>query len=430
MPEFATEFLSRYEREPEEMHDTAVFAQPFYQSIEVIKRGGESITQRFTLRGPRGFANSLENAQQISAVKKNSEYFRFLTGYGRALGSIRIPHEDITHANADPEYGADLLEKNVDSGVAGFAQDLVFQIFGPAGGNFGTATFHSAASAPYPVFALRFADPSLVAHCQTGDQIEIATDDGTSTGWVRTGQVGIVIDRDVDNGYLQVAALSDPTTAANPGGWDATGATTYYVFRLGMAHKGVPEDIVVGMSYWMPDTRQTSVLFGVNRALDSALSGQRLLTSEAVGTIARRAKRLTSKTKARLGNHAAEVGRGQNLYLNPEEWDILEDQENSRVVNPRESTVVNGYKSIKIQTAIGELDCVPEPAQPKGRARLISPKVCKFVCPSGKLVAPVNIGYGITHPIQGSNDAEIKPFYYGQFIMGPPHAHGSFATTG
>lgn len=168
----------------------------------------------------------------------------------------------------------------------------------------------------------------------------------------------------------------------------------------------------------------------MNRALDAALSGQRLLPAESVGTIARRGKRLVAKTKNRLGSDAAQAGRTQKLYLNPEEWDILEDQENSRVVNPRESTIVDGYKTIKIQTAIGELDCVPEPAQLKGRARLLTPKLCKFVCPSGKLVAPVNIGYGITHPIPGSNDAEVKPFYYGQFIMGPPHAHGGFATTG
>lgn len=251
MPEFATEFMGRYEREPDEMHDTAVFAQPFYQSIEIIKRGGESITQRFTLRGPRGSSSNLPHAQQISGVKPNSEYFRFLTPYGRMLGSIRVPHEDITHANADPEYGADLLERNIDSGVAGFAQDLLFQVFGAAGGNIGgTATFVAAANAPYPVFSLRFSDPSVLSHVQTGDQIQIAIDDGTSVNWVPVGQPALVLDRDTDNGYLQVAALTNTAVPGNPGGWDDTGATTYYVFRLGMAHKGVPDDIVIGMAYW------------------------------------------------------------------------------------------------------------------------------------------------------------------------------------
>lgn len=433
MGDFVTNYLSRYELEPDDLHDVAIKAQPMMGLYKYDKsRGSESATVRFTLRGPRGFSRTLAQAQQISAIKRNSEYFRFTVPYGKMEGSILFSLDELVKSEADPEYGADFLEQNTESGVAGFAQEICYQLNSLAGGAIGTATFHSAASSPRPVFSLNFsANPDQLASVMPGDQLEVSTNDGTSASHTTIAAAGVIIDRDTDSGFAQMAATTSPNTAANPGGWDDTGATTYYVYRLGAQHKGVPQDTVLPWSSYVPVTRSFTDLLGVNRALDAFLSGARLLTAEASGTLARRSKKLVAKCANRLGADKAAIGRNQKLWLNPEEWDTFEDQQNARVGRDVEKTAVDGYEAIQIRTAIGTLDVIAEPSQPKGYMRLVSPKLLRMISPTGKLINIFShgMGAGMLRAKEGSNDAELRPFFIGAHVVGPPHAHGIIPTT-
>lgn len=434
MGEFVNNYLSRWELDPDDANDLAIKAQPLLGLYGIEKsRGSESVTVRFTLRGPRGFARTLAQAQQISSIKRNSEYFRFTVPYGRMEGSIVFSLEELVKAEADPEYGADLLDTNMEAGIAGFGQEIVYQLDGQLGGSFGTATFHSASSGARPVFSLNFSStPEVLGRIQVGDQVEVSTADGTGSSDTTIAAAGVVIDRDTDNGYLQIAATSAPTVAANPGGWDDTGATTYYVYRLGEMQSNVPDGIIVPWSAYNPATRSTGSLYGVNRGADAFLSGARLLTAEATGTYARRAKKLVAKCVNRLGDTRNAVGKTQKLVLNPEDWDTFEDQQSARVGREVEKTAIDGYETIQIRTSLGVLDVIAEPARAKGTARLISPKVIKLASMTGKLVNLVSFGMGngmlVAKP--SSNDFEARPFWMGQHVVGPPHAHGVLPLTG
>ncbi len=434
MGEFVNNYLSRYELEPDELHDVAIKAQPELGLYRQEKsRGSESVTVRFILRGPRGFARNLALAQQISGVKRNTEYFRYTIPYGKMEGSILFSLEELEKAEADPEYGADFLETNMESGAAGFAQELCYQINGNAGGYFGQAAFKSASSGARPVYCLDFsATPEAIAGIMPGDQVEVSTADGTGLSDTTIAAAGVVIDRDTDTGFLQLAPVSAPTVAGNPGGWDDTGGTTYYVYRLGNQQKGVPEGIVVPWSVYIPATRSTSNLFGVDRSLDAFLSGSRLLTAEATGTFARRAKKLVAKCANRLGADKAAIGKSQILKLNPEDWDTFEDQQNARVGRDVEKVAVDGYEAIQVRTAIGTLNVIAEPSQPKGAMRLQSPKMLRFVSMRGRMINFVSYGAGgsMLYAKQGSNDFEARPFFMGQHVVGPPQAHGYIPLTG
>lgn len=431
MGEFVNNYLSRWELDPDDANDIALKAQPLLAMYGVEKsRGSESMTMRFILRGPRGFARTLAQAQQISNIKRNSEYFRFTVPYGRMEGSIRFTLEELVKAEADPEYGADLLDSNMESGIAGFAQDIAYQLNGTLGGAFGTATFHSASSGARPVFSLNFSsNPEVLGPIQTGDQVEVSTADGTATTDTTIAAAGVVIDKDSDNGYLQLASTSSPTVAANPGGWDDTGGTTYSVYRLGNQQKGVPDGIIVPWSAYVPATRSTGTLYGVNRGADAFLSGARLLSSESTGTYARRMKKLVAKCMNRLGDTKNAIGKTQKLILNPEDWDTFEDQQNARVGREVEKTAIDGYEAIQVRTALGITDVVAEPTQLKGTARLVSPKVIKLASMTGKLVNLVSFGMGngMLVAAPSSNDFEARPFWMGQHGVGPPHAHGIFS---
>lgn len=431
MGSFVDNYLSRWELDPDESHDTAIKAQPLLGLYKQEKsRGSESVTVRFTLRGPRGFARNLALAQQISNNKRNSEYFRYTIPYGRYEGSILFTLEELVKAEADPEYGADLLDSNMESGIAGCAQELVYQLNGDLGGSFGTATFHSALSGARPVFSLNFAStPEVLGRIQVGDHVEVSTADGTATTDTTIAAAGVVIDRDTDTGYLQVAPTSSPATAANPGGWDDTGATTYYVYRLGDQQKGVPESILVPWGAYIPINRSTGTLYGVNRGADTFLSGVRLLAAESTGTYSRRAKKLVAKCMNRLGSEKAAIGTSQILSFNPEDFDVFEDQQNARVERTVEKTAVDGYEAIQVRTSLGVMNVIAEPSQKKGYARLISPKLLKMVSMTGKMINIVSFGMGngMLRAKDGSNDFELRPFFMGQHVVGAPQAHGIFA---
>jgi hypothetical protein len=429
--EFVNNYLSRWELDPDDAHDLAIKSQPLLGLYGIEKsRGSESVTVRFVLRGPRGFARTLAQAQQKSNIKRNSEYFRFTVPYGRMEGSILFSLEELVKAEADPEYGADLLDTNMESGIAGFAQEIVYQLNGTLGGSFGQATFNATASGAFPVYSLRFSStPEVLGRLQNGDQVEVSTADGTSTSDTTLAMAGVVIDRDTDNGYLQIAPISAPSTAGNPGGWDDTGATTYYVYMLGAMQSGVPDGEVVPWSAYVPSTRSTGTLYGVNRGADAFLSGARLLSSEATGTYARRMKKLVAKCMNRLGDTRSAIGKTQKLVLNPEDWDTFEDQQNARVGREVEKVAIDGYEAIQVRTSMGVTDVIAEPSQLKGTARLVSPKVIRLASMTGKIVNLVSFGMGngmlVAKP--SSNDFEARPFWMGQHVVGPPHAHGIFS---
>lgn len=426
MTTFPLAFLSRYERDADLMHDVAVKAQPMYQKYTFEKRGTEAVAERFVLSGPRGSARTLVQAQSISALRKNSNYFRFLVPQGEYNGSILIPHKDIAQSDADPEAGAKVLEDNVDRGVANVAAQYIQLMFGPAGGNIGTATFVAAASNPYPVFALRFVSASTAARLQEGDHVIISTADGSGSSDVQTGQVGVVMNRDIDNGYVQIATTTDTETAANPGGWDDTGATTYYVFRLSELAAGDGSDIVVPWASYVPVTRQTSELLGVDRSADSALSGARLLDDESKGTISSRAKKLISKMRARLGTDANRVGRKQCLALYAEDWATFEEELSARLLREPETKTRDGYEAFVIGTVMGELEVISDPYMMEGYGRIISPAMCRLITTNGKLMRIVNEDGSIISRMPNSNDMEMRPVIYAAHVVGPPHAHGIF----
>lgn len=426
MTTFPLAFLSRYERDADLMHDVAVKAQPMFQKYTFEKRGTEAVAERFVLSGPRGSARTLQQAQSISALRKNSNYFRFLVPQGEYNGSILIPHKDIAQSESDPEAGAKVLEDAVDRGTANVAAQYIQLMFGPAGGNVGTATFHASASNPYPTYALRFVSAAAAARLQEGDHVIISTADGSGSSDTQTGQTGYVMERDFDNGYVRIAMTTDIATAANPGGWDDTGATTYYVFRLSELAAGDGSDIVVPWAAYVPLTRQTSNLLGVDRAADAALSGARLLADEARGTIASRAKKLCSKMRARLGTDANRVGRKQVLALYAEDWAVFEEELSARLLREPEMKTRDGYEAFVIGTVMGELEVISDPYMQQGYARLISPSLCRLITTNGKLMRVVNEDGSIISRMPNSNDMEMRPVIYAAHVVGPPHAHGIF----
>jgi hypothetical protein len=443
MGNFVENYLTRYELAPDELNDVALKAQAMIALYDQVKsKGSESVTVRFRLRGPRGFAPNLTEAQRISAGAPNSDYHRATVPYGKMEGEILFSLEEIIKSESDPEYGRDFLASNTEAGVAGFAQKIVERMNAPAGGaqNETTVTFNSAAASPLPVYHLDFsANPWELAGLTNGDLVQVSASDGTSAAHATLANAGRIVDLDLDNGYAQIAPEGS-TTPGNPGGWDDTGATAYYVYRIGEMHKASPSSTIIPWSTWNPSSRSTADLFGIDRSVHSSLSGNRLLSTDAAADAAltRRGRVLAAKIFTRVGGTDVQVGPKRSMVekslvalCNPEELESLEDEEQSRVMYKPERTVVNGFEAIFTQTQMGKLAYLPEPTQRRGTFRIVNPSQLHMVSITGQLINILSLGMGkgMLRAASGSNDMALRPFFFGAHVVGNPGAHAQHLTT-
>lgn len=422
----AASFLNLFYEPLDTIHTVSVRAQPLLKKYSFRKHGGEAVVERFVLAGPRGSSGDLTSAQTVAANTPNANYFRWLVEHGTYEGEIRIPHKDVAMSRGDRDAAARALRVAVDTGLEDFGAQQVRMLLGRTGLAVGSARYEDTAGTPtgFPAFCLRFeTDPSEAANLQVGDFVVISAGDASSGSDSLVGSVGVVIARDVDLGYAQVATTAAPTVAANPGSW--VDNTTYFVYRLGEFLPGDPSAIVTSWDAYVPTAVSTSTLNGLNRSVDSLLSGSRLTTTEAVGPLAQRLKKLVNKMRARVGQMPTS---GLLCVMHPEDWGLLEEQVNATVERSPASQTEDGFSAIKVVTASGIVDCVSEPYMRKGFARLIDPSKIRIHTPSGTLCEWVDDDGSIVK-ILTSNQLILRPVSYPAHTIGSPFSHGVFPTT-
>ena len=421
----AASFLNQFYEPLDRVHTTSVRAQPLLKKYQFRKHGGEAVVERFVLSGPRGSSGDLASAQTVAAITPNANYFRWLVGHGTYEGEIRIPHKDTALSRQDRDAAARALQIAVDTGLEDFGGQQVRMLLGRAGQAAGFGEYEETAGTPtgFPAFCIRFADPTDAANFQVGDLVVVSANDGTDAAHTLVGSAGYVCARDVDLGYIQVAATSATGTPANPGSW--VDDTNYYVFRLGEFTPGDPDAIVTSWADYIPTSVATSALNGVTRSADSLLSGSRLSASEAVGPLALRLRKLVNKMRAR----AAHMPTGGMLcVMHPEDWGTLEEQLSASLERAPQKETQDGYMAISINTASGVVECVSEPYMLKGYARLIDPSKMRLHTPSGTLTEWVDDDGSIVR-ILTTNNLILRPVSYPAHTIGAPFSHGIFPTT-
>lgn len=251
----------------------------------------------------------------------------------------------------------------------------------------------------------------------------VSLNDASDGAHVLVGNIGYVMARDIDLGYVQIATTAAIGTPANPGGW--VDDTNYFVFRVGEFLPGDPDAIITTWEDYCPDNAVTTTLNGLNRASDSILSGMRNTAAENVGPLAVRARRLVNKMRAR-GGHKSDAKL--MLVLNPEDWGTLEEQESATVQRSPGKDTQDGFGSIVLNSASGPIRCISEPWQRKGRARLIDLSQCKLHTPSGTLTEWIDDDGTIVRIPDAANELRLRPVCYGAHTVGHPGSHGVFST--
>jgi hypothetical protein len=421
---FATQFLNISYVDGDLIHQMSVRANPSIKLFDIKEAGGASVESRFMLRGAAGMAGNLTDAQAIAAQNKNGRHYSWSVPFGKTRGSFRIPYEDIVASKLSEAAEAKALELEMEKGVAECGSKLVQLLFGRSGLAGGYGEYEETASGDYPSFAIRFEDPSDARNFQPGDNVVISTTAGTAAQTL-VGDVGYVLDSDVEDGFIRVAPLSDPDTAGNPGSW--TDDTNYYVFNLGLAGNGSQQDIIVPLEAYLPAARANDTFLGVARTDSSSLSGARLSTAEEVGSIVGRAKRLITKMRGRYTDIAKLANK---IVLNSEDFGTCDEELTAQLQRSPATKTEDGYMAITINTANGPTELISEPYKNKGSGFVLSPSSLKLYSQLGKglLLDLVRHNGQVTRLMEGSNDLEVRTYSALANTIGAPFAHGRFST--
>ncbi len=423
---FATNFLNISYVQGDLAHQASVRANPSIKLFDIKEAGGSSVESRFMLRGAAGMSGNLTDAQAIAAQNKNGRHYRWQVPFGKTRGSFRVAYEDIVQSKLDDAAEAKALELEMDKGLAECGSKLVQLLFGRSGLAGGFGEYEETASGDYPSFAIRFVDPSDARNFQPGDNVVIAPGTGESAQAL-VGDVGVVLDADVEDGFIRVASLSDPENAGNPGSW--VDDTNYYVFNLGLTGNGEQEDIIVPLEAYLPASRANDTFLGVARSDSASLSGARLSTGEETGSIIQRIKRLIAKMRSRY----TDIAKGANkVVLNAEDFGTCDEELTAQLMRSPATKTEDGYMSISINTANGVTELISEPYKNKGNLFVLSPDALKLYSAlgGGKLLDLVKFPGGqVTRSMEGSNDFEVRTFSSLANTVGAPYAHGRCSTT-
>jgi hypothetical protein len=298
---------------------------------------------------------------------------------------------------------------------------------GRAGLAMGYGEYEETAGTPtgFLSFSIRFEDPSDARNFQVNDRVVISATDGTSDGSI-VGEVGVVMGRDVILGYIRVAAESDPEVAANPGSW--VDDTNYYVFKLGEYTDGDPDSIITSYERFLPAAAATDTLHGLDRSIDSILSGFRLPSSLEKGSILQRSKRLITLMHARGGLKKADAKNLLVVY-NTEDWGTAAEELEAQVTRQVGATTESGYEGFTCRTAVGETTFVSDPGKNKGRAFILNTGLLKIYTASGRLFETIPDGSGsVIHLMPGTNTYEVRTISKPAIGFGAPYMHASHDT--
>lgn len=422
---FAINFLNVTFGEDDLGADSAIRATPTLQLFDIVEEGGSTVEEKFYLSGPRGFSGNYTDAVAVAQAGGGSQHFRWQHPFGKREGSIQVEYVDIMSSRKSQAAANQALEAEMERGYEAEGQNIADLLMGRAGLAGGLGTYSDDANGDGPVFSILFTDASDARKYQHGDQVVISTTDGASAGDI-VGEIGFVVGRDVSEGWIQIAALDDTATAANPGSW--VDGTDYYVFRLGEYADGSPSDIITPLEAFLPSAIVTTTLNGVDRSHDASLCGARLHSTEEKGSILQRSRKLITKMSARYGTDAKKK-RKLVCVLNPEDHGTAEEELIAKLSRDVGVTTEEGYESFVTRTAMGQTTFVSDPSRNKGRAFILDVDRLKLYSPNGKLFESVDAGHGVVHLMPGRNTLEIRTIAKLATGIGAPFMHGTFSCT-
>lgn len=388
-------------------------------------QGGASQEARFSLAGEGASANLLATAQTIEATKVNGNKFAWRVPYAKTEGSINVPYDDIVASRGPTDAATRALEDAIDGGLEKFGVDLQGNLLGTPNLSKGSGTYNEGAVGDAPAFAITFTEPADAANFSHGDQVVI---DEAADGQSLEPDVGYVVDVDTDAGFIVVSPDTGAVgTPASPGAsW--TTATVYFVFKntIVQGTTSTYETGVVPMGAYLPTARSTTTLLGVDRSLDSRLSGNRY--SKAGTKLAKLRMAI-----AEMANRASDMFADDCcIVCNIEDVEAINEELVANNVGARMigNTTTDGYISFMVQTALGSVPVIGDRKKTKGTAFILNKRHLRLHTMGNNDSQGASLchlvktdGVNVLRAKDTSNDMEVRPYSRIAHTIGAPYMH-------
>lgn len=248
--------------------------------------------------------------------------------------------------------------------------------------------------------------------------IAVDTELGTITTGIAQGQVG------VGNTFAAFTTPAVPLTFFRFGDFQGS-VSTSASGTIQIQNVGVP--IVDGFLDWITQTSQPGTKFNVNRNVDSRLTGVRLSTLKAVGSIENRLLQLGTEIQITSGNKGP-----LKCIIHSRQWTKLVGELKSRGVTPHESSVKGattsfGYSAIFVDLPQGRCEVIPSPHIPQLVALMLNLKAWHFCATKGMFPRVMN-GDGMRLLRKASSDDyEFRTTCYAHLACQYPSWNGRTA---
>lgn len=292
---------------------------------------GESFIEPIMIGNPQGLGATRAKAQtgaQQSGDGANVIGKKWTLTFGDYAGSVEIG-EKVIRASKD-DMGAFLRNQavEIDGLYEAFADTMSTYLYsngGQAVTGAGTFTISSG--------ICTLSDPEAIANIHLGQILVASANDGSDSSHtlLGSGSVGYVVAVDHENGKFTVSTTSGGS-AGTPTGWTGT----MYAFRDGDFGGASATEIFKGLGAWIPGSAPGSTSFyGVNRTVSDLLSGVRVPSADIASLgnqqrIKKLATRMVSRFKGPGPSH---------IFMNPEKWQALADELESRGQRPLDGKV-------------------------------------------------------------------------------------------
>lgn len=415
---FAETFLNITYKDDDLVHQVTGRDHPGLKLWTIAENGGKTVESKFTLAGAVSYADTLSNAQLIAGTTPSGDHYAWQVPYAEMEGSIVVPYRDTLQSRNSNEAAGAALEIAVDDGLSSYGQRICNGLLGATNQAQGLGSYSDNAQSPAPVFSVLFNDPADARNFERGKYVIGSTNSDGSSPLTGTG---VVVQVDTDDGWIQLATTSAPTTPADPGSWGSPTTSDVYIFDLGLVSDSTK--IVQPMGSYLPLTRATDTYLNVNRARDSRLSAHRLSAAERRGDYASRIKRLVAKIVSRGANVKMNKLCG---VMNPEDFAVFDEQVNGQVVRSPAYDTEEGFSAIKLNTTAGPLEIYCDPSKGVGSVFIVSRRYLRLFSIVGKnsIVQMVRNNGSITRLKDATNDLELRPISGLANVIGNPAAYG------
>ncbi|MEI9950807.1 MAG: hypothetical protein WDO74_17960 [Pseudomonadota bacterium] len=378
--------------------------------------GGDQYVHPFMFSNPQGLGATLAKAQAGSnqTTGGNLQSRKWICTWGDYSAAVSIGDKVIKASRNN--LGAFLRnqEVEIDGLYKSFGDTFASYLFSNGGQALGSFNISSG------VCTLINSDD--IVNFEVGQILVVSANDGSDPSHIIVGgsAAGYVVAVNRNAGTFSVSATSGGSVAT-PTNW----ANGQFVFRDGDFGGAGATRILLGLSAWIPSSDPSATSFeGVNRTADiTRMSGVRLASTETNGvSLEQRVKKLITRMTGRNAGPGPDA-----FYLNPEKWQALADQLESRGYREIGKTAEFGYEYITVHAGGKSCKVFADAFCPVSTGFALHMDSIKLAS-LGKVPEVLN-GDGLEMlRAANSNDFEYRLQAYPAFIVPAPGFCGRVAT--